>query len=391
MSDPMPFASHQNLIYLTGLAGKKPSLPVNLEELESRALEVLSPEAHGYVGGGAGKERTMQANLASFDHWQIMPRMMRDVANRDLSVELLGTKLNSPVMIAPIGVQGIVHADGELATARAAQEMGIPYIVSTASSYTLEQIAQASKEVPRWFQLYWPSDNAVTESLLQRAETAGYRAIVVTLDTRMLAWRERDLQQAFLPFLTGQGLANYFSDPAFRQGLDKPPEEDIQSAVLKWMSLYSDLSHTWDDLKFLRSCTKLPIVLKGILDPQDAKQALDSGVDGIIVSNHGGRQIDGSVAALDCLPEVVEVVADQIPVLFDSGIRRGADAIKALALGAKTVLLGRPAMWGLAIEGQAGVEEVLRRFLADFDLTMALCGCASLEDLSPEMLKTSAN
>jgi len=389
MSDPTPFAFHQNIIYATGLAGKKPSLPLNIEELESKALELLSPEAHGYVSGGAGQERTMQSNLASFDHWQIVPRMMRDVKNRNLSVELLGTKLNSPVMVAPIGVQGIIHADGELATARAAREVGVPYITSTVSSFPLEQVAEALGDSPRWFQLYWPSDNGVTESLLHRAEAAGYSALVVTLDTRMLAWRERDLQQAYLPFLTGLGLVNYFSDPAFRQGLDKPPEEDGESAVLKWMSLYSDLSHTWDDIKFLRSCTKLPIVLKGILHPQDAKRALDLGVDGIIVSNHGGRQVDGSVAALDCLPEVIDMVADQIPVLFDSGIRRGADALKALALGATCVLLGRPLMWGLAIEGQAGVEEVLRRFLAELDLTMALCGCASLSDLTPAMLRPS--
>ena len=386
MSDPTPFAFHQNVVYASGVAGEKPTLPFRLEELERKALEVLSPEAHGYVSGGAGKERTMQANLSSFDRWQILPRMMRNVEKRDLSVELLGTKFSTPLMVAPIGVQGIIHDEGELASARAAKEVGVPYITSTVSSYPLEQIAQVLGDAPRWFQLYWPSDNGVTESLLHRAEASGYGALVVTLDTRLLAWRERDLQQAYLPFLTGKGLANYFSDPVFRQGLSKPPEEDGESAVLKWMSLYSDLSHTWDDLKFLRSSTKLPIVLKGILHPEDAKKAIDMGVGGLIVSNHGGRQVDGSVAALDCLPGVVEEVADRVAVLFDSGIRRGADAFKAISLGAKSVLLGRPLMWGLAIEGQAGVEEVLRRFLAELDLTIALSGCASLSDLTPSML-----
>lgn len=384
---PGHFADYQLSVYLQGIAGVKPDLPVAVGELEARAREAMDPEAYGYVAGGAGGEDTVRANLEAFRRWRIVPRMLTDVARREYRTELLGTPMPAPVLLAPVGVLGIVHPEGELAVARAAASVGLPVVLSTLSSYALEEVAEAAGEGPRWFQLYWPRDPELTRSLLRRAEAAGYTALVVTLDTRLLAWRERDLQEAYLPFLKGQGLANYFSDPAFRDGLQKPPEENPQAAVRRWAEIFSDPSQTWDDLAFLRDNTSLPLVLKGILHPEDARRAVEAGADGIVVSNHGGRQVDGARAALAALPAVAEAVADRTAVLFDSGIRRGADVVKALALGARAVLLGRPYVWGLAAAGEEGVRTVLLRLLADFDLSMALSGCAGLDDLSPDLLE----
>lgn len=386
MDRPQPYAAYQNAIYERGLDGEKPSLPLRIEDLEALARQKITPEAYGYIAGSAGSERAADANLHAFDRWQIIPRMLRNVSERDLSVDLFGTTIPAPLLLAPIGVQTLAHPDGEVAVARAARSLGLPLVYSTAATKTLEEVADAAGDCPRWFQLYWPRDRDVTQSFLQRAEASGYSALVVTLDTRLLAWRERDLSHAFLPFLKGEGVGIYLSDPVFRSKLAKPIEEDLPAAIRAWAEGFSDLSHTWQDLAFLRESTSLPIVLKGILHPDDARQALDSGVDGIIVSNHGGRQVDGVIPALDALPAIVDVVNDQIPVLFDSGIRRGADVLKALALGAKSVFVGRPYMWGLAAAGESGVAEVLNRLLADFDLTMALCGYSSLEQLNPDDL-----
>ncbi|MBX5459125.1 MAG: alpha-hydroxy-acid oxidizing protein [Thermogemmatispora sp.] len=382
-----PYGSERQFqIYMAGLQGQLPALPLDAQELERRAKERLSPEAYDYVAGGAGAEDTMQANLAAFQHWSIVPRMLRNIAQRDLSVELLELRLPAPVLLAPIGVQSIIHPEAELAVARAAASLGIPFILSTVSSYTLEEVAQAAGDGPRWFQLYWPADAEFCASLVQRAERAGYGAIVVTLDTRLIGWRPRDLQRAYLPFLQAQGLANYLSDPVFRRDLPQPPEENPFPAIQKYVSSFGHLTLQWEDLAFLRQHTRLPVLLKGILHPDDARRAVECGVDGLIVSNHGGRQVAGAIAALEALPGVVEAVAGRVPVLFDSGIRQGADIVKAVALGARAVLLGRPYIWGLALGGEAGVREVLQNMLADLDLTLALSGFVSVSSLDRSAL-----
>lgn len=383
---PAPLAEYQMEIYQRGLAGTVPELPLDFGELEARAKAKLAPEAYDYVAGGAGAETTLQANRDAFSRWRILPRMLRDVARRDLRTTVLGTELPAPILLAPIGVLSIVHPEAELAAARAAAKLGLPFVLSTASSRSLEEVAQAMGPAPRWFQLYWPKDQELTRSLLRRAERAGYNAVVVTLDTWLLGWRPRDLGRAYLPFLKGEGLVNYFSDPAFCASLDKPPGQNLPAAIAHWAGIFSDPGLKWDDLRFLRDHTKLPLVLKGILCPEDARRAADCGMDGIIVSNHGGRQVDGAIAALDALPEVV-AAAGKLPVLFDSGIRTGADVVKALALGATAVLLGRPYVYGLALSGEAGVAAVIRALLAEVDLTMALCGVTTIRELTGDLLR----
>jgi isopentenyl diphosphate isomerase/L-lactate dehydrogenase-like FMN-dependent dehydrogenase len=329
----------------------------------------------------------MRANLAAFARWEIVPRMLRDVSSRDLSTSILGTALPAPVLLAPVGVQSIVHPEAELAVGRAAGALGVPAILSTAASHSMEQVAEAMGEAARWYQLYWPRDRELAASFVARAGEAGYGAIVVTLDTWMLGWRPRDLRGAYLPFLKGEGVANYFSDPVFRAALERPPEEDPGPAIGHWALQFANPTVTWADLAWLREQTALPIVLKGILHPEDALRALECGVDGLIVSNHGGRQVDGSIGALDALPAVREAVGGEAPVLFDSGIRTGADVFKALALGADAVCLGRPFVWGLALAGQAGVEHVLRCLLAELDLTLALSGYTAPSQLDPLALR----
>jgi isopentenyl diphosphate isomerase/L-lactate dehydrogenase-like FMN-dependent dehydrogenase len=386
---PLPIPSgpdREQQIYTLGLTGDSLSSPVPLSLLEQKAKEILSPPAYDYVAGGAGGEDTMRANREAFYRWRIVPRMLREVSHRDLNVELLGTRLPAPVILGPVGVQGIIHGEAEVATARAAASLGLPFVLSTVSSRSIEEVAQSTGNALRWFQLYWGKNPELTASMLGRAERAGYKALVVTLDTSMLAWRERDLQHAYLPFILGQGLANYFSDPVFRALLPQPPEQNPAAAIQLWSSLFSNTTLTWNDIPFLRQHTRLLIILKGILHPADAARALEARVDAIIVSNHGGRQVDGAVAALDALPAVVREINGRIPVLFDSGIRRGADVFKALALGAKAVLLGRLYMWGLAVAGEQGVRDVLLNLLADLDLTLALSGHTSCRTLDPSAL-----
>lgn len=376
-------------IYALGLGGEKPPVPVPLVLLEQKAKEILSPRAYDYVAGGAGAEHTMSANRAALYRWRIVPRMLRNVAQRDLSVEVLGARLPAPVLLAPVGVQEIIHADAEVASARAAALLGLPFVLSTMSSRTIEEVAQEAANVldsPRWFQLYWGKNPELTASMVQRAERAGYSALVVTLDTHSLGWRERDLHHGYLPFLLGQGLANYFSDPVFRGLLAQPPEQNPMAAIQLWGSLFSNPALTWKDVGTLRKHTRMPIILKGILCAHDATRALEAGVDGLIVSNHGGRQVDGGIGALDALPSVVREVSGRVPVLFDSGIRRGADVFKALALGARAVLLGRPYLWGLAVAGEAGVKDVLLNLVADLDLTMALSGYTCCRELDASAL-----
>jgi lactate 2-monooxygenase len=379
-------ASFQNEIYLQGMGGVQPSLPMEFSGLEAAAHDALSPEAFAYVAGSAGLERTAAANRDAFSRWKIVPRMMVDVAERDTSTQLLGTPLPSPIMTAPIGVQSIIHEEGELAVARAAASLDVPMILSTASSCSIEDVAAASGDNPRWFQLYWPSERAVAASLVERAEAAGYRAIVVTLDTKMMAWRPRDLQSAYLPFLQQQGLANYKTDPAFLAGLEQPWDENVPMALLRWIGLFADKTVTWDDIDWLRSITSLPIVVKGVQHVEDARRAVDVGIDALVVSNHGGRQVDNAVGALTVLPEVVDAAGD-VPVLFDSGVRSGADVFTALCLGARAVLLGRPWVYGLALAGEDGVRHVLRSIMAEFDLTMALTGQTSVQELGRHLLR----
>jgi lactate 2-monooxygenase len=381
-----PGVLRQMAIYQAGVQGQRPVYPLSVDELEQQAKAVLTPEAYAYVAGAAGAEDTMRANRDGFRRWRIVPRFLRNVAQRDLGTTVLGTKLRAPVLLAPIGVQSIIHAEAELAVARAARSVGVPIVLSTLSSVPMEAVAQAMGDVPRWFQLYWPQNNDLAASFVARAERAGFSALVVTLDTYLLGWRERDLQKAYLPFLQGQGIANYLSDPVFRAALPTPPEKDPLPAIMYFVQVVSNPALTWNDLAFLRRHTKLPILLKGILSPGDARQALEHGVNGIIVSNHGGRQLDGAIAAIDALPPIARAVGDRVPLLFDSGIRRGADVIKAVALGAKAVLLGRPYCYGLAVGGEEGVRSVLNNLLADIDLTLGLAGCASLTDLSPANL-----
>jgi len=376
-------------IYTQGLAGGRPAVPVPLDLLVQKAKEILAPRAYDYVAGGAGGEETMRANREAFYRWRIVPRMLRNVAKRDLSVELLGARLPAPILLGPVGVQEIIHADADVASARAASSLGLPFVLSTMSSRTIEEVAASAAKVtesPRWFQLYWGKNPELTASMVERAERAGYSALVVTLDTHSLGWRERDLHHAYLPFMLGQGLANYFSDPVFRGLLPQTPEQNPMAAIQLWGSLFSNPALTWKDIGFLRRHTRVPILLKGILHANDAARALDAGVDAIIVSNHGGRQVDGGVGALDALPGVVREVNGRVPVLFDSGIRRGADVFKALALGAHAVLLGRLYMWGLAVAGEEGVREVLLNLVADLDLTLGLSGYTSCRELDASAL-----
>jgi lactate 2-monooxygenase len=380
----LPFEGGQ---FQTGiyLSGGYP-WPLTADEWEARAAAELEPGPFDYVAGGAGSEATMRANREAFDRRRIRPRMLTGNVQRDLSVEVLGLRSPSPFFLSPIGVLGIVHPDAELAVARAAAATGVPMLLSSAASSSMEQVAEALGDSPRWFQLYWVSDRKIVESFVRRAEAAGYGAIVVTLDTLVLGWRPRDLAKPYLPFMQGDGCAQFFSDPVFCGYLQKPPEEDLSSAAALMLSTYPNLALTWDDLDWLRGLTQLPLLVKGVLTAEDALEAERRGVDGVIVSNHGGRQVDGAVAALDALVEVRDALGPDATVLMDSGIRSGADLVKAMALGADAVLLGRPYVYALAIGGQEGVEALIRQVLAETDLTLALAGGTSLRDLDRSAL-----
>jgi lactate 2-monooxygenase len=403
-------------IYVGGARGSYPSVPVSFERLQEAARSRMSPEGFAYVAGGAGTEETMRENRAAFERWRIVPRMLHDVSSRDTSVEVLGTRLPSPFVLCPIGVLEMAHPDADIAVARAAAAEGIPFVFSNQASRPMEETARAMGEEPRWFQLYWSTSNDLVASLVSRAEACGCSAIVLTLDTTMLGWRVRDLDLAYLPFLRGKGIAQYTSDPVFVDALQEtlrqasPPTGRIslaaigtlwqlagaypgarlrslrsglaRAAVRRFVETYSRPSLSWDDLAFLRERTQLPILLKGILHPLDARAAVEHGMDGVVVSNHGGRQVDGAIATMEAVPGVVDAVAGRIPVLLDSGVRSGADVFRALALGASAVGLGRPYVWGLAAGGEQGVHEVIRNLRADFDLTMGLAGCASVREIS---------
>ncbi len=375
-------------IYFNGLVGQKPSLPMEYGALERAAEAAMTEEVWSYVAGGAGNEHTQRANVTAFERWGLMPRMLAGAAQRELGVELFGQQLPTPLMLAPVGVIGICEPEGhgDLTTARAAAATGVPMIASTLMQDPLEDVAAALGDTPGWFQLYPPNDRELTESLVRRAEAAGYRAIVITLDTLTLGWRPRDLTIASFPQLTGLCLANYTSDPVFRSRLAAPPEEDPQGAVGHWASIFGNQTLSWDDLGWLRSLTTLPILLKGICAPDDARRAVDAGMDGIYCSNHGGRQANGGIPAIDCLADVVDAAGDA-PVIFDSGVRGGPDVVKALAMGARAVAVGRPYAYGLAVGGQEGIEHVLRSLLAETDLTMAVDGYPSIASLTRDALR----
>jgi len=378
------FANFQYEIYGRGLAGETPAISASISELEQLSRQKLSPEAYGYVSGGAGSELSVAANRLAFERVEILPRMFNDVSVRDLDTEILGTRMPAPLMLAPVGVQSIVHPEGELASARAAAAQGVPVILSTASSHTIEDVAQEMGPASRWYQLYWPKDRELALSFVERATTSGYEVLVVTLDTTMLGWRPRDLNLAYLPFLKGEGIANYLSDPVFQAALPAGWKDDPGIAIGHWAYQFTNPSLTWDDLRWLRQQTDMPIVLKGILHPEDARRAEQEGANGVIVSNHGGRQVDGAIASLRALPAIRDALGERFPVLLDGGIRTGSDVIKALSLGADAVCIGRPFIWGLALEGQAGVEYVLRCLLAEIDLTLALSGHSALDQLSSQ-------
>jgi lactate 2-monooxygenase len=376
------FGASAREIYLGSGNGSGPVVPADFGELERRAMALLDPDAVAYIGAGAGAETTMAANREAFDRRRLLPRMMRDVTGRDLATTILGTATPAPLLLSPIGAQSLADPQGELATARAAAAVGLPLIASSVAHFTLERIAAAAgPEAPRWFQLYWPTDDELAASFVARAEAAGYGAIVITVDTFVHGWKPRDLERGWLPFLHGIGVANYFADPVFRAALARPPEEDPAAATDHFFTVQGNPSVTWENLARLREMTSLPVLVKGLLHPDDAREAARRGADGIIVSNHGGRQVDGAIASLDALAGIAAALDGELPLLLDSGVRGGADAFKALALGADAVCLGRPYIWGLALAGEAGVEAVLRMVLAELDLTMALCGFTAVEEI----------
>ena len=411
----------QTAIYRAGVSGRRPRVPTDATRLEARAEKAMPRNAFAYIAGGAGTGATVRANRAGFDRVRIVPRMLRDVSRRDSGVELLGRRLESPFLLSPVGVLEMADEGADVAVAKAAAAEGVPMILSSQASRPMEACAKALGGSPRWFQLYWSMEDALVESFVRRAEACGCEALVVTLDTTLLGWRTHDLDLAYLPFLRGKGIAQYTSDPVFRRIIAtnpaQPPDGQqpaptphalrtlvqmtraypdtfvsglrsgrARAAVQTFVRIYSRPSLTWEDLPFLRERTNLPILLKGILHPDDAIRAVDEGMDGIIVSNHGGRQVDGAISTIEALPGIARAVGGRIPIVLDSGVRSGADAFKALALGATAVGIGRPYAYGLAIAGEAGVREVLQNFKADFDLTLGLAGCRSVGEIGPESL-----
>lgn len=417
--------ARQNEIYTAGVHRRKPRVPTDFAELERRAKRAMSARAWAYIGGGAGEGRTMAANRAALDRWAIVPRILRDVSQRNLEVELFGRRIPAPVLFAPVGAGSLAAPDADALIGRAAAELGVPYILSNQASVSMEDVAAAmddtSAGAPRWFQLYWSTDDDLVDSLLERAAAIRAEAVVVTLDTTMLGWRPQDLNLGSLPFAQGEGIAQYTSDRRFvdivaerlRGAADERPEISLgaiatlfsitrnapgrflqnlrspqpRAAVQTFLDIYSRPSLNWDDLAGLRARTALPIVLKGVLHPDDARRAVDAGVDGIIVSNHGGRQVDGAISTIDALDAIAPVVDGRIKVLVDSGIYTGSDVFKALALGADAACIGRPHMYGLALAGADGARDAVADIIAELDLTLGLSGHTDVADLDREALR----
>jgi len=422
-SPPGPGRKRQDQIYRAGIHGRKPSVPTDFATLEKRAKAKAPALGWAYTFGGAGEGATMRANREAFERWKIVPRMLRDVSERDISVELFGRRIPAPVLYGPVGASELLHPDADVAIAKAAAELGVPYIFTSQACAPMEECAQVMGDAPRWFQLYWSTDDDLVDSFLARAKAARAEAIVVTLDTTMLGWRPMDLNMASLPFARGQGIAQYTADSRFleivRERIAKAagasPEVEVtlgaiktlisicrrfpgsfldnlrspepRAAVETFLDIYSRPSLTWSDIETLRDRTDLPVLLKGIQHPDDARRALEAGVQGIVVSNHGGRQVDGGIATLDALTEIAPVVEGKATLLIDSGIRSGADVFKALALGADAVLIGRPYLYGLTLAGQTGARDVVANIIAEFDLTLGLSGLTSLAELGPDALR----
>jgi isopentenyl diphosphate isomerase/L-lactate dehydrogenase-like FMN-dependent dehydrogenase len=378
-------SSIQNAIYI---AQQPHEWPITAEDWERAAEQKLDPGAFGYIAGAAGAETTLRANLDAFRHWRIRPRMLTGNVERDISVEVLGLRSPAPFLLAPVGVLSIAHEEAEVGVGKAAAASGVPMILSSAATHSLEDVAATNAQ--RWFQLYWVNDREICASFVRRAEAAGYGAIVVTLDTLTLGWRPRDLRHGYLPFIRGEGCGQYFSDPVFLSRLERTPEEDLLTAAATMLATFPNLGLVWDDLDWLRGQTTLPILVKGVLTADDAQRALQHGVDGLVVSNHGGRQVDGAVAALDALVEIRDALPEAV-VLMDGGIRCAADVLKAVALGADAVLLGRPYAYALAVGGQRGVEELLQNLMAEIDLNLALAGATSVRDLDRTWLSNAAS
>lgn len=417
-----PGRERQDTIYRAGVHGRRPRVPTDYGTLERRARRRAPAVGWAYADATAGEGATTRANRAAFERWKIVPRVLRDVSRRDLSVELFGRRLPAPVLFGPVGAAELLHPDADLAIARAAAELGVPYVFTSQACVPMEACAREMGEAPRWFQLYWSTDDGLVDSFLARARAAGAEAVVVTLDTTMLGWRPNDLNLGSLPFARGQGIAQYTADSRFleivreriasRAGerevtvtpgairtfmsitrrfpgrfLDNLRSPLPRAAVETFLDIYSRPSLTWTDIETLRDRTDLPVLLKGIQHPDDARRAIEAGVDGIIVSNHGGRQVDGAIASLDAMAEIVPLVDGRIKVLLDSGVRGGADVFKALALGADAVLIGRPYLYGLALAGQDGARDVVANIIAEFDLTLGLSGLRSVDELGPEALR----
>jgi lactate 2-monooxygenase len=414
----------QSNIFIRGLSGASPELPLEFEALEAAAREKMSPEAFAYVAGGAGRESTIDKNSRDFDDFSLVPKMLKGYQSVDTSIELLDRKYSTPFLLSPIGVLSMAHPKADLAVAKAASETAVPMIFSNQASVPMEDCAAVMGDQDRWFQLYYSQEKGLVKSLLERAEKAGCSAIVVTLDTTRLGWRPRDLELAYLPFLRGMGIAQYTSDPVFQKMLDEgrgqalkdAPQPSINlntlsaiwqqksnypapwtkklfsdrpmRAVRLFINTYSRPDLSWDDLPFIRECTKLPVILKGIVHPDDAEKAKDQGMDGIIVSNHGGRQVDGAISTVKMLPKIMERVGTDFPVIFDSGIRSGAHALKALSLGAKAVCIGRPFVYALALNGKKGVKDLLNYYRASLELNMSLAGCKKISDLGPQLFES---
>ncbi|KAJ5092522.1 hypothetical protein NUU61_007392 [Penicillium alfredii] len=387
------YGSYQTEIYGKGaLMGITPSVTTDPRLLEEQARRSMGLRSFNYVAGGAGEKATMDSNRLAFRQWKLIPRMMRNMDDQDVTVELFGQKYDNPLIMAPVGIQGIFHEDKETGLAEVCAEVGVPYTMSTASTCPIEDVAAANQDGKRWYQLYWPQDNDITLSLLQRAKANGFSVLVITLDTWSLAWRPADLDNAYIPFVKGTGCQVGFSDPVFRAKFQKESgttvEEDVVGAARAWIGdVFSSRPHTWDDLAFVRQHWDGPIVLKGIQHVDDARKALESGCDGIVVSNHGGRQVDGAIGSLDVLPEIVDAVGSRMTVLFDSGVRTGVDVIKALCLGAKAVMVGRPVIYGLGIEGRHGARQVFQGLLADLWQSMGLSGIRSVAECNRRQMR----
>ena len=381
-------AAYEMQVFQKGLKYERPPFTFQADKWEELALERLSANSKAYVYGSAGMRETMNKNREAFRRWSIVPRrMVKTKGFTKLSTDILGHKLAAPLALAPVGVQRIFNPDGEVASARAAKAQGVPYIFSTAASASLEEVAKAMGDGQRWYQLYWPGNesNHITASLLRRAKDAGYTALFVTLDTYVLGWRPSDMDNGYNPFWRADnvGVELGFTDPVFRKQYKdkygKEIEDDMSAAAVEWTrTVFTGFSHGWEDVEFLQEHWDGPIILKGIQNVEDAKKCVEIGVQGIVVSNHGGRQVDGGASSLGVLPSIVDAVGDKLTIFFDSGIQGGADIAKALALGADCVLVGRPYVYGLALGGEEGVKHVVRALVGELDLTLHLSGVPSV-------------